>query len=117
VYSTVLDGTWKPFFLCCDIADGCMAIAPFGPKVPKDVQDLVMQTKDSIESGKMTLFAGPLVDQDGKARVARGEVLSVEAMGSLDWFVKGVQGSPKQEFSFRGAVMDGRRILLAEIHG
>ena len=33
--STVLDETWKPIFLRCGVADGCMAIAPFGPKVPR----------------------------------------------------------------------------------
>ena len=93
--STVLDGTWEPIFLRCGIADGCMAIAPFGPKVPQDVQDLVAQTKADIESGKTVVFAGPIVDQDGNVKVAEGEVLSEEAMGSVDWFVDGVIGSPK----------------------
>jgi basic membrane protein A len=41
------------------------------------------------------VFSGPIVDQDGKERVAAGEVLSADAMGSVDWFVKGVVGSPK----------------------
>jgi basic membrane protein A len=93
--STVIDGTWKPIFLRCGIADGCMAIAPFGPKVPQAVQDLVMQTKTDIESGKLVIFAGPLTDQDGKVRVAQGETLTDDAMSALDWFVKGVVGSPK----------------------
>jgi basic membrane protein A len=35
--STVLDGTWKPIFLRCGMTDGCMAMAPFGPKVPQAV--------------------------------------------------------------------------------
>jgi basic membrane protein A and related proteins len=93
--STVIDKTWQPIFLRCGIADGCMAIAPFGPKVPKDVQDLVMQNKTDIESGKLALFAGPLVDQAGAVRVAQGDVLKDDAMSALDWFVKGVVGSPK----------------------
>jgi basic membrane lipoprotein Med (substrate-binding protein (PBP1-ABC) superfamily) len=93
--STVLDGTWKPIFLRCGIADGCMAIAPFGPKVPQEVQDLVMQTKADIESGKIVVFKGPIKAQDGTVKVAEGEVLTDEAMGSVDWFVEGVIGSPK----------------------
>ncbi len=93
--STVLDGTWKPIFLRCGMADGCMAMAPFGPKVPQAVQDLVLKTKADIESGKIVVFKGPIVDQDGTVRVAEGEVLSADAMGSVDWFVKGVVGSPK----------------------
>ncbi len=93
--STVIDGTWTPIFLRCGIADGCMAIAPFGPKVPTAVKDLVGQTQADIESGKLVVFAGPLVDQDGKVRIAAGETLTDDAMGALDWFVKGVVGSPK----------------------
>jgi basic membrane protein A and related proteins len=93
--STVIDGTWKPIFLRCGIADGCMAIAPFGPKVPTEVQDLVMQTKTAIESGELVVFEGPIKAQDGTVKVADGEVLSDDAMGSVDWFVEGVVGSPK----------------------
>lgn len=93
--STVIDGTWTPIFLRCGMADGCMAIAPFGPKVPQAVQDLVMQKKAEIEAGTLVVFQGPVVDQDGTVRVAEGEVLSADAMGSVDWFVKGVVGSPK----------------------
>lgn len=93
--STVLDGTWQPIFLRCGIADGCMAIAPFGPKVPQEVQDLVMQVKADIEAGKIVVFAGPITDQDGTVRIAEGEVLTDDQMSSVDWFVKGVVGSPK----------------------
>ena len=93
--STVLDGTWEPIFLRCGISDGCMAIAPFGPKVPQEVQDLVMQTKADLESGTTVVFKGPIVDQDGNVKVAEGEVLTDENMGSVDWFVEGVTGSPK----------------------
>lgn len=93
--STVLDETWEPIFLRCGIADGCMAIAPFGSKVPQEVQDLVMQAKADIESGKLVVFKGPIKDQDGNIKVAEGEVLGDDAMGSVDWFVEGVVGSPK----------------------
>jgi basic membrane lipoprotein Med (substrate-binding protein (PBP1-ABC) superfamily) len=93
--STVLDGTWEPIFLRCGISDGCMAIAPFGSKVPQDVQDLVMQTKADLEAGNVVVFKGPIIDQDGNVKVAEGEVLTDENMGSVDWFVEGVTGSPK----------------------
>jgi len=93
--STVVDGTWKPIFLRCGLADGCMAIAPFGPKVPQDVKDLVMQKKADIAASKIVVFTGPIVDQDDKERVAAGQVLSADAMSSVNWFVKGVIGSPK----------------------
>jgi basic membrane lipoprotein Med (substrate-binding protein (PBP1-ABC) superfamily) len=93
--STVIDGTWEPIFLRCGVEDGCMAIAPFGPEVPQEVQDQVAAAREAIAAGGLAVFAGPIVDQDGAVRVAEGEVLDEEAMGSVDWFVQGVNGSPK----------------------
>jgi basic membrane protein A and related proteins len=93
--STVKDDTWKPIFLRCGIKDGCMAVAPFGPKVPQEVKDLVAQTQADIEAGKLVVFKGPIKDQDGNIKVAEGAVLGDDAMGSVDWFVQGIVGSPK----------------------
>jgi basic membrane protein A and related proteins len=93
--STVIEGTWTPIFLRCGIADGCMAMAPFGPNVPQEVQDRVNQARADIEAGTTVVFAGPVVDQDGTVRVAEGEVLAEDAMSSVDWFVQGVIGSPQ----------------------
>jgi len=93
--STVLDGTWEPIFLRCGIADGCMEMAPYGPKVPQEVKDAVEQARADLEAGTKVVFAGPIVDQDGNVKVAEGEELTADVMGSVDWFVKGVVGSPK----------------------
>ncbi len=93
--STVLDGTWEPIFLRCGMAEGCMVMAPFGPKVPQEVQDYVNQEKADLEAGKITVFKGPIVDQDGNVQVAEGEVLTDDVMSAVDWFVEGVIGSPK----------------------
>jgi basic membrane lipoprotein Med (substrate-binding protein (PBP1-ABC) superfamily) len=93
--STVLDKSWKPIFLRCGIKDGCMAIAPFGPKVPQEVKDLVAQTQASIEGGELVVFEGPIKAQDGTVKVADGEVLGDDAMSAVDWFVEGVVGNAK----------------------
>lgn len=93
--STVLDGTWQPIFLRCGVADGCMAVAPFGSKVPQDVQDQVMQVGADLDAGSIVVFAGPIKDQNGEVKVAEGDVLTDDLMGSVDWFVEGVIGSPQ----------------------
>lgn len=93
--STVIDGTWEPIFLRCGVEDGCMAIAPFGPEVPQSVVDKVNEVRQAIAGGETVVFAGPIVDQDGAVKVAEGEVLTDDVMGSVDWFVQGVNGSPK----------------------
>ncbi len=93
--STVIDGTWKPIFLRCSMAEGCMAIAPFGPKVPQEVKDAVNNAKADLDAGKIVVFKGPIKDQDGNVKVAEGAVLTDDAMSSVDWFVEGVIGKPK----------------------
>jgi len=92
---SVIDGTWEPKFIRCSIGEGCMALAPFGPKVPDDVKTKVNQLLADLNAGQLVVFAGPIVDQDGTVRVAEGETLSDEEMGNVDWFVKGVIGQPK----------------------
>jgi basic membrane lipoprotein Med (substrate-binding protein (PBP1-ABC) superfamily) len=92
--STVIDGTWEPIFLRCGIDDGCMAMAPYGPSVPQEVKDAVDQARADLGAGTKVVFAGPIVDQDGTVRVAEGEELTADLMGSVDWFVEGVVGSP-----------------------
>jgi basic membrane protein A len=93
--STVIDGTWEPIFLRCGMADGCMALAPFGPKVPQEVQDLVLQTKADLENGTIVTFKGPIKDQDGNVKVEEGAELTDDQMSSVDWLVEGMIGSPK----------------------
>jgi basic membrane lipoprotein Med (substrate-binding protein (PBP1-ABC) superfamily) len=93
--STVIDGTWKPIFLRSSMAEGAMAMAPFGPNVPQNVQDQVLQVKDDLEAGDIVVFAGPILDQEGNVAIAGGEVLTDDLMSSVDWYVQGVIGSPK----------------------
>jgi len=92
--STVIDGTWEPIFLRCGMSDGCMAMAPYGPTVSQDTKDTVEQARADIEAGTKVVFAGPIVDQDGNVKIAEGEELTADLMGSVDWLVEGVVGSP-----------------------
>ena len=91
----VMDGSWKPIFLRCSISDGCMAIAPFGPKVPEEVKTKFAAALADLEAGTITIFKGPILDQDGTVRVKEGEVIAEDQLGNVDWFVKGVIGQPK----------------------
>jgi basic membrane lipoprotein Med (substrate-binding protein (PBP1-ABC) superfamily) len=95
IASTFIDGTWQPLFKRWSLADGAMAIAPFGPLVPKEVQDAVNKAKTELDTGNIVVFKGPIKDQDGKIRIAEGEILTDDLMSSLDWFVEGVVGQAK----------------------
>jgi basic membrane protein A len=79
----------------CGITAGCMGIAPVGPRVPQAVKDLVTAKLSEIDAGTLIVFAGPIVDQNGIAVVPQGDVLTPDKMSGVDWFVKGIVGSPK----------------------
>jgi basic membrane protein A len=89
----VKKGTWKSEDLWWGMDKGVVDIAPFGPMVPKGVQDKVLAAKKDMIEGKAKLFSGPVLDQAGKERVAKGAVASDKDQLSMNWFVKGVVGT------------------------
>lgn len=95
IASTVIDKTWTPIFLRWSMAEGAMAMAPFGPKVPQEVKDAVSKASADLDAGKIVVFKGPIKDQDGNVKIAEGAVLTDDAMSAVDWFVEGVIGQPK----------------------
>ena len=58
-----------------DLRMGAWLLAPFGPKVPQEVQDLVMQTKADIESGNIVVFQGPVVTRMAMKRSRQAKCL------------------------------------------
>jgi len=92
----VKDGTWKSEAYLGSIADGMVDIAPLGSSVPAEVATLVADAKAQFVAGKLEVFAGPLLDQNGKERVAKGKVLPLNDVLVMTWLVKGVEGKVPQ---------------------
>ena len=46
----------------------------------------------AIADGSLHPFQGPVKDQDGKVRVAKGDALSDKDLLGMDWYVEGVVG-------------------------
>jgi basic membrane protein A len=90
-----MNGTWKPGFYYGGLKDGFTKLAPFGPKVAAKTKALIKQEQKKIETGKWNEFYGPVYDQSGKLRVKKGQHLTVKQLYAINWFVKGVVGSPK----------------------
>ncbi len=93
---SVMDGTWKSDAYFGSMADGVTDIAPFGKNVPQDVRDLVEAKKKEILAGTFDVFAGPIADQSGTVRVEAGKSMTDEEILSMNWFVKGVEGTIPQ---------------------
>lgn len=90
-----MDGTWKTGSYYGNLADGFTNIAPFGSSVSSATQAAIKAKRQALISGKFYEFQGPIADQAGKVRVSKGHKLSLNDILSMDWFVKGVIGSPK----------------------
>jgi basic membrane lipoprotein Med (substrate-binding protein (PBP1-ABC) superfamily) len=84
-------GDWKPsaYGAFVGISGGGTDIACCNAVVPKDVVDKVMAERDAIIKGKH-VFAGPIVDREGKERVAAGQNPTDAELWKMDWYVPGV---------------------------
>ncbi len=83
----VLDGTWESEFFYGDMAGGMVTLAPFGSSVDQATQDLVAARQAEIIAGTFAVFPDPIVNQDGASQPL-GDIFI------MDFFVKGVVGSP-----------------------
>jgi basic membrane protein A len=82
----VLDGTWKPEAYYGHMADGMVALAPFGPSVSDETKALIAERQAQIIDGTFQVLPDPVVDQDGNEREL-GDIFS------MDYFVQGVIGN------------------------
>ncbi len=89
----VSEGTWKSSQIWDGMKEGLVELADFNPKVPADVQALVMKKAAAIKEGKLHPFAGPINDQGGNIVVAAGKTHSDGELLGMSYFVQGVQGT------------------------
>lgn len=88
----LLAGQWKTGNVWGGVKDGMVRVGDFGPRVPAAVRDEVLARQKDIAAGKLHPFAGPIVDNEGRAVLAKGAVLADEQILKMDWLVAGVQG-------------------------
>ncbi len=89
-----LDGEWETGEYYGNIADGFTDIAPFGELVSEETRAAIEEKKKELIETPLSSFRGPIADQDGKERVAAGEIPPLSDLLTMDWFVEGVVGDP-----------------------
>jgi basic membrane lipoprotein Med (substrate-binding protein (PBP1-ABC) superfamily) len=87
-------GTWKPSHVRGDLKDGTVVLDPLGASVPEPLKKKIAEAKADILSGKLVVWKGPVVGQEGKTLVAAGP-MAMKDVESMSYLVKGVIGSPK----------------------
>lgn len=90
----IQDGSWSPQPVWGGLKDGMVQLSALSSTVPKETRALIEKRRQDIIAGRFAPFAGPLVDANGQERLAKG-VLSDEAIATMNWFVRGVQGGAR----------------------
>jgi basic membrane protein A and related proteins len=84
-----LAGTWvaktQPDLLPLDLGD-------WGDKVPQDVSAEVDKLRPQLLDESLNPYTGPIVDNQGKERLAEGETLDAQQAYLVDWAAEGVSG-------------------------
>jgi len=83
-------GTWKPTSVWGGYKEGMIKLAPLNPAVPADVRAKIEKLEADLKAGSFHPFTGPVVDQDGKERLASGQKMSDDDLGKMDYYVQGV---------------------------
>ena len=88
-----MDGTWKSQASWDGLAEGTVQMAPY-TNMPDDVAAAAKDIQAKIASGEFHPFTGPIFKQDGTEVIPAGQVLDDVSLLTMDYYVKGVDGTP-----------------------
>lgn len=93
------DGTWTtgeaPDYWAGNtwggLDSGMLVLSEF-KNMPQDVKAKATKAMEDIRSGRLKIFAGPLVDNNGKQIIGAGEELDDAALWGMNYYLEGVNG-------------------------
>jgi simple sugar transport system substrate-binding protein len=88
----VMDGTWKTERTVWGVKEGANDLIKVADVVPDDIKKKVDEIRAGMKAGTFEVFTGPIVDNTGKERVAKGAKADQEWKDKVDFYVKGVEG-------------------------
>ena len=89
----VMDGSWKGNTVTrWGVAEGQNDLVKIPEVVPADVKAKVDELKAGMKAGTFEVFTGPILDNTGKERLAKGTAADDDWRGKIDFYVKGVEG-------------------------
>ncbi len=87
----MLDGSWKSDDAWWGMKEGAVVISPYSSAMPDNVKAAADKVIAGWKDGSYDVFTGPIADQSGKERLAKGERMKDGDLAVIDWYVKGVQ--------------------------
>jgi basic membrane protein A and related proteins len=74
------------------VKEGAIDIVSIADDVPADTKAKVEEVKKGLKDGSFVIWKGPIVDNTGKEKLAKGAVADDAFLGGLMFYVKGVEG-------------------------
>lgn len=90
VVQQIRAGQWRSAHVRGGIESDMLRLASFGPAVTEETKSRILTARSDIISGKLAIFQGPLVDNQGVERIASGQIGGLELLDTTDWLVEGV---------------------------
>ena len=89
----MIDGTWKGGQVTrWGVPEGQNDLIKLAEDIPAEAKAKVDEIKAKMKDRSFDVFTGPVVDGDGKERLAAGTKADDDWMGKIDFYVKGVEG-------------------------
>ena len=88
-----MDGTWKSQASWDGLTEGTVHMSDY-TNMPDDVAAAAKDMQAKITSGEFHPFTGPIYKQDGTEVVPAGKVMDDLSLLTMDYYVKGVDGTP-----------------------
>ena len=88
-----LDGTWKGGGgVWYGVKEGAIDVVSIAADVPAETKARVEEIKAGLKAGTFSIWKGPIMGSDGKEVLAKDVVADDKFLGSLNFYVKGVEG-------------------------
>jgi basic membrane protein A and related proteins len=87
----MLAGTFKGEAYWGGMKDGAVGVGSLTPDLPPAARQAVDKAMAAMKAGSFHPLTGPVVDQDGKQKLAPGAVIPDTEMLGIKWLVKGVE--------------------------
>ena len=88
----VLDNSWKSDRIVWGAKEGVNEVVKIADSVPEDVKKKIEAIKAGYKDGSFDVFKGPIVDNEGKERLAKDTTADQAWKDKIDFYVKGVDG-------------------------
>jgi simple sugar transport system substrate-binding protein len=85
----VLDGSWESTGTFGGMDMNMVRMGAF-TNMPADIKNMAEATTTAITNGELNPFAGPIFKQDGSQVIGKGEVLDLDTVLKMNWYVQGI---------------------------